>query len=165
MASSVDYIFVDSATVSAYINDNADEKLSQMSYEDQLSDIWSPINTPVSQSDTSLNSGSSQCSSGYCSDSSYVAGSVSKSLPSNKESTSPKRPLSNKSTSPTNSDDKSGSYHSPSTMYPYDCNSCHSPATMYPYDCNSCHSPATMYPSIMQDAELRLQNLLVFSNH
>ena len=54
----------------AHIRDDTDPELSQTPYEDQLSDISSSLNTPVSQS-ASLSSESSRLSSGYYSDSSY----------------------------------------------------------------------------------------------
>ena len=62
------YVFVDSATSSAYIKDDTYQQLSQTPYDqDQLSDTSSAGNTPMSQSG-SLSSGSSQYSSGYNSD-------------------------------------------------------------------------------------------------
>ena len=54
----------------AHIRDDTDPELSQTLYEDQLSDISSSLNTPVSQR-ASLSSESSHLSSGYYSDSSY----------------------------------------------------------------------------------------------
>lgn len=61
-------MFVDSAVSNTFIKDDTDQQLSQIPYEDQSSDIWSPTNTPVqvSQSDTSVSSESS----GYWSNSS-----------------------------------------------------------------------------------------------
>ena len=64
------YVFVDSVMNIAH-NKN-DQELSQIPYDQSLDTL--SLNTPISQNGTSL---SSECSSGYCSDNSYVGGSIS----------------------------------------------------------------------------------------
>ena len=78
-SSPIGYVFVDAVMNSVHSKD--DQELSQIPYEDQLSDASiTSTSTPVSQSGTSL---SSEYSSGYCSDNSYGGGSRSVSLKTN----------------------------------------------------------------------------------
>ena len=69
------YVFVDSVTNSD-VHSKDDQELSQISYEGQLSDTLSSVNTPISQSGTSLSS-DLECSSGYCSDNSITGRPIS----------------------------------------------------------------------------------------